>query len=374
MTSLSRRDFLGKFALLGAGALAGLPHRVALARSGHRALTLREKIAQLFVVSFVGPTLDYETLSLLDRHAIGGITLYANNCLSARQVHGLLSELQAAARYPLLINMDQEGGRVTRLHKGVPTFPAEAVYGRLASASRVYHDAATAARALHAIGLSMNLAPVVDVISNARSPIGVRSYGRNPHLDAQLSVAAIRGYQQHGLAATAKHFIGLGHTSIDSHRSLPTVTLSLPELEARDLIPFRAAIAAGVSTMMVAHVALPAIDPAYRPASLSPVIIDGVIRKTLGFKGAVITDSLTMGALPKGHEAEAAELAFLAGADLLLMATDGVVKTALIDEAIARVHRTVRTGQVSEARLDASVARIVGLKARYPAINAASLS
>lgn len=373
----SRREFLGS-AVLSTGAVLGLDASPRLrAPRAHRSerhlpLSLRDKVAQLFTISFVGTTLDYDTLNLLGRHAFGGVTLFANNCASAAQVHTLLSELQAAARYPMLINMDQEGGRVTRLRKGVPTFPAEAVYGRLDSTQRVFQDAAHSARALHAIGLSMNLAPVVDVLSNPKSPIGQRSYGSDPRLVARLSVAAIHGYQRHGLAATAKHFIGLGHTSTDAHHSLPTVNLSLEQLERIDLIPFRAAIAAGVSSVMVTHVALPAIDPVYRPASLSPVIIKGVIRRRLGFRGVIITDSLMMGALPKGHEPEAAERAFLAGADVLLMATDGHIPAPVIDEAVERVIRLLSSRRVSESRLDTSLARILALKTRYPAINARS--
>jgi len=332
--------------------------------------TLRERVAQLFVISFVGPTLSYDTLALLDRHAFGGVILYANNCVNASQVHTLLNDLQTVARYPMLVSMDQEGGKVVRLRKGVPTFPAEAAYGKIASAQKVLQDAAATAQALRPLGLSMNLAPVVDVLSNPKSPIGKRSYGSNPQLVAKLSVAAIQGYQQHGLAATAKHFLGLGHTSIDAHTALPTVRLTLQQFENVDLIPFRAAIAAGVSTIMVTHVALPGIDPVFRPASLSPVIINGVIRNRLGFKGVIMTDSLMMGALPKGQEPEAAVRAFQAGADVLLMAANGAVNPAVIDEAVERVTWLVYSGQASESRLNASVARIMALKQRYPAINA----
>lgn len=374
---LSRRDFLGRSALLGAGTIVGIeaPHVEAekvpsrLLQGRVRPMTLREKVAQLFVVSFVGTTLDYDTLALLDRHALGGVTLYANNCASAAQVRKLLTQLQVTARYPMLVSIDQEGGRVTRLRKGLQTFPAEAWYGKLNSTQRVYQDAAVTARELRAIGLSMNLAPVVDVVTNPKSPIGQRSYGSDPRLTARLSVAAIQAYQQHGLAATAKHFVGLGHTSIDAHRGLPTVTLSLQQFEQSDFIGFRAAIAAGVSSLMVTHVALPAIDPVYRPASLSPVVIQEVIRKRLGFTGVIITDSLMMGALPKGQEPQAAEQAFLAGADVLLMATDGKIAPAIIDEAVERVTRLVVSGQVAESRLEQSLTRILAVKTRYPAVN-----
>jgi beta-N-acetylhexosaminidase len=214
----------------------------------------------------------------------------------------------------------------------------------------------------------MNLAPVVDVLSNSRSPIGDRSYGSDPALVARLSAAAVRGYQQHGLAAAAKHFIGLGHTSIDSHQALPTVTQTLTQLERVDLVPFRSAIAAGVSALLVAHVALPAIDSMRRPASLSPVIIGGLIRKHLGFNGVVMTDSLAMGALPEGGTAAAAAQAVAAGADMLLISADHDIASGVIDDAIARVISAVRAGRVSESRLDSAVARILALKRVYPPV------
>jgi beta-N-acetylhexosaminidase len=271
------------------------------------------------------------------------------------------------ARFPLLVCTDQEGGRVVRIHDGAPQLPWEATYGRIGSHNLVYHDATASARALRALGLTMNLAPVVDVLDNPKSPIGWRSYGSDPALAAKLSVAAVRGYQHHGMAATAKHFVGLGHTSIDSHRSLPTVTVPMSKLAQTDLVPFRAAIAAGVSTVMVAHVALPAIDPVYRPASLSPVMIEGVLRGQLGFRGVVMTDSLIMGALPAGHEAEAAERALTAGADILLIAGERPIPVALIEESVARVTAGIAAGRIPESRLDTALARIAALKQRYPA-------
>jgi beta-N-acetylhexosaminidase len=328
--------------------------------------TLHQKVAQLFVISFQGLTAGHDILSLLERYTFGGVVLYSDNCRSAVQLRTLLAELQAVSRYPLLVCTDQEGGGVVRIHDGAPSFPWEATYGLLGSADRVYQDAATTARDLRSLGLTMNLAPVVDVLTNHKSPIGRRSYGSNPSLTAQLSAAAVRGYQQHGMASTAKHFVGLGHTSIDSHRALPTVTLTLAQLEARDFIPFRAAIAAGVSTILVAHVVLPAVDSVYRPASLSPVVIEGVLRTRLGFKGVVMTDSLMMGALPKGHEAEAAERAFAAGADILLISGKNRITAALVEESVERVVSAVLTGRIPQSRLDSALGRVLALKQRYP--------
>jgi beta-N-acetylhexosaminidase len=369
---ISRRGFL-ESSVLGAGALLGAGSPVFSTKSALAAAllpqTLHQKVAQLFIISFQGLSASHEILSLLDRYMFGGVVLYADNCHSATQIRTMLAELQAVARYPLLVCTDQEGGRVVRIRDGAPSFPWEATYGVLGSTDRVYQDAAMTARDLRGLGLTMNLAPVVDVLSNHTSPIGRRSYGSDPNLTARLSTAAIRGYQQHGMASTAKHFVGLGHTSIDSHRALPTVTLTLAQLEARDFIPFRAAIAAGVSSVMVAHVALPSVDSVYRPASLSPVVIEGVLRTRLGFKGVVMTDSLIMGALPKGHEAEAAERAFAAGADILLIGGKNHIPSALIEESVERVVAAISTGRIPQSRLDTALGRVLALKRRYaPAV------
>jgi beta-N-acetylhexosaminidase len=155
--------------------------------------TLQEKVGQLFVVSFRGTAPDVTFLSLLRRHSFGGVVLYARNYVSPGQLRALLGGLQQASSYPLLVCTDQEGGSIARLRRGVHTFPSEAVYGRIGSTDRVYADAATNAHDLHALGLTMNLAPVVDVLSNPRSPIGDRSYGSDPRLAARMTAAAVRG-------------------------------------------------------------------------------------------------------------------------------------------------------------------------------------
>lgn len=366
-SQFSRRTFLRRSLSLAAGVGVG---PTLLRPSVQRVpRTLRDKVAQLFVISFTGKVAGEEIVTLLEKYAFGGVILYEANCGTAEQVRTLTSSLQAVARYPLLICVDQEGGKVVRIKHGAPVFPSEAEYGRLASAAKVYADASTTANHLHSLGLTMNLAPVVDVLSNSRSPIGLRSYGSDPQLAARLSMAAIQGYQQHRLAATAKHFIGLGHTSIDSHRTLPTVRKTWQELEANDLIPFRSAISVGVSTILVAHVALPKIDPVARPASLSPVIIKSYIRGALGFKGVIMTDSLLMGAVPQGDEVAAAEQALIAGADILLLGVNGKVSSAVYAAAIERIVASVQAGRIPESWVDAALGRVLTLKQRYPAAN-----
>jgi len=359
---VNRRTFIAAGASLATAALFARP---AISRAAAPPRTLQGKVGQLFVISFAGTTASASLLAQLQKYHFGGVCLFARNCVSPAQITHLLRQIQGASSYPLLICTDQEGGEVVRIRNGAPAFPSEAYYGQIGSAARVFADATTTARDLHTLGLTLNLAPVVDVLSNPQSPIGTRSYGPNPQLDAQLSAAAVRGYQQHRLGATAKHFIGLGHTSVNSHQALPVVNRTLAQLEANDLIPFRAAIASGVSTLLVAHVSLPAIDPVHRPASLSPVIIGGVIRKHLGFNRVVMTDSLAMGAISVGT-AEAAQDALAAGADLLLIASDKNIPDGAFDAAYQRVLWAVKTGRIPESRLDSAVNRILALKRAYP--------
>lgn len=327
--------------------------------------TLHDKVAQLFVVSFGGTIPSPQFLSLLKSYPFGGVVLYSRNCVTAAQTRSLIAKLQSSSRFPLLVGVDQEGGLVVRVRNGAPVFPAESVYGQTGSATRVRVDAASTAVALRKLGFTINFAPVVDVLSNSKSFIGTRSYGPNPKLDAQLSAAAIQGYQQHGLAATAKHFIGLGHTTINSDNALPTVTQTWQQLQATDLVPFRAAIGAGVSTILVAHVALPRIDPVHRPASLSPVILTGKIRGTLGFKGVVMTDSLVSGAVP--GVSEAARRALIAGADLLLVSIDHDIPATVFTNAVDGIVSAVKKGQIKESVVDAALSRVLALKQRYPA-------
>jgi beta-N-acetylhexosaminidase len=367
-SQVSRRDFLGSALALtvgGAGPLRRTLHADAAPPPPPIPRTLREKVGQLFVISFKGLSADPSFLTFLRQNSIGGVTLFARNCGSPAQITTLTAQLQRASRFPLIVSVDQEGGDVARIRNGVHVFPSESYYGTVGSSARVRADAATTAHDLRALGITMNLAPVADILANPQSFIGSRSFGADPILAARLTGAAVQGYQQHGLAAVAKHFVGLGHTTVNSDNALPTVNRSLAQLERADFIPFRAAIAAGVSTVLVAHVVLPAIDPTLRPASLSPVVIGSLLRGRLGFKGVVMTDSLTAGALAGGHRSEAAEEAFAAGADLLLLATDHDFSYAIVENAIARIVAAIKAGRIPQSRLDASIARIAALKRRF---------
>jgi beta-N-acetylhexosaminidase len=258
----------------------------------------------------------------------------------------------------LLISTDQEGGAVVyRL-----TAPATAMPGNMAlGAGRSTTDARRSAKVigteLAAVGINQNYAPVADVNVNPANPvIGVRSAGSDPALVSRMVAAQVDGYHDGGVAAVAKHFPGHGDTAVDSHFGLPEVTHTRAELEAIDLPPFRAAIAEGVDTIMTAHVVVRSIDPSGAPATMSHPILTGLLRDELGYDGLIVTDALDMGGATGDYPPDVAPVrAFQAGADQLVLAPQ-------MDVAFDAVLGAVRRGEISERRLDESVARILRLK------------
>jgi len=323
-------------------------------------MTMTEKIGQLFMVPVDGTAL---TQMVHDWH-VGGLILYGGDIVSAPQGRALLASAQHAATVPLLVATDEEGGEVNQIPAaaGVQQMPAPEQYGRIGSADRVYQDALVTGRQLRALGVNMDLAPVLDVLVDPNSPIGDRSYGADPVLVTRLGTAAIRGYQAGRVAATAKHFLGLGSVSTDLHKDLPTISRDKRQLEQVELAPMRAAIAAGVAALMVTHAAIPALDPTNTPASLSRTIVDGYIRGHLGYHGLIITDSLAMGGLSTRvkSNAEATVRAIAAGNDMALISTD----PPTIRGALDAVEHAVATGRISPTTIDAAVRRVLALKAK----------
>jgi beta-N-acetylhexosaminidase len=348
-------------------------------------LTLDEKVGQLFVVAAHGTFMnegsaEYRELlrQVRDNH-VGGICWFLSNVYETAELN---RRLQAAAKTPLLLSADLEAGVGMRFEDTTywPWAMAVAATGDPALAQRQGRIAAEEARA---IGLNQIYAPVADVNRNPdNTVINVRSFGEDPGEVSRFVAAFVRGVQSAGVLATAKHFPGHGDTRTDSHRSLPVLDVSRERLEQVELPPFRAAIEAGVASVMVAHLSVPALDATPAPpragaardnpyttdsaevtangtvpASLSPAIVDGLLRGELGFRGLVITDAADMGALTDHYEAgEVAVRAILAGADQ-------VPKSGDTDGAIAAVKKALREGRISEKRLDAAVKRILAAKA-----------
>ncbi|MEJ2093036.1 MAG: beta-N-acetylhexosaminidase [Syntrophobacterales bacterium] len=284
-------------------------------------------VGPLFMVGLPGVKVDQEARELVRELRVGGIILFARNLETPEQVWELTRDLQQEARdsgdLPLLIAVDQEGGSVQRLKAPFTLIPAGRDLGQNSTAGQVEDWARTVGRELALVGINMNLAPVLDVARTPRCPLWDRSFGSDPEKVAALGEAAIRGYGQAKVLPVAKHFPGLGDTSVDSHQVLPTAQDPDPE-RTKDLLPFRRAMAAGVPAVMTAHLHVPLWDG--RPASLSSVALMDWLRQRLGYQGVIITDDLEMGAIAtKAAVPEAVCQALAAGSDLLLVCSPGPV-------------------------------------------------
>lgn len=325
-------------------------------------LSNRDKIAQLVMPWITGSYVSYDDTAFagvqrwVDSLNVGGIIVSIG---SPMDVAAKLNRLQRIAMLPLLVASDLESGSSFRLNGGTP-FPTNMGVAAAGSELDAYEMGRITALEGRAVGIHLTFAPVADVNNNPANPIiNTRSFGENPELVARLVAAEVKGLQENGMYATAKHFPGHGDTGTDSHISLPVIAADWSRLDSVELVPFRAAVKAGVTAVMSAHIALPGVDPGRsRPATVAPNILTGVLRDSLGFQGLIVTDALNMGALVNSYGAgEAAVLAFLAGADLLLQPADPAVT---IDAMVAALD----SGRFTLARLDSSVSRILDLKSR----------
>ena len=276
---------------------------------------------QLLMVGIPGPRMEGVARELVRDLRVGGVILFARNIESPEQVWELTRDLQrealAATGRPLLLAVDQEGGRVQRLKAPFTLIPAARDLGATSTPDEVERLARQVARELALVGLNVNLAPVLDVARSPACPQWDRAYSSTPETAANYAVAAIRGYMSGGIIPVAKHFPGLGDTLVDSHEILPLAQSGDPQREV-DLLPFRQAVAAGVPMVMTAHLAVPEWEA--RPATLSPVALQEWLRRRLGFDGVIITDDLEMGAIATKLPApQGAQEALAAGADLLLI-------------------------------------------------------
>lgn len=331
-------------------------------------MTLEQKVGQMVMAGFPGAAVGPEVTQLIRQHAVGGVILFARNVQNPYQVADLTRALQQMARssgagVPLFIAADQEGGIVVRIRDGVTVFPGAMALGATGSEEYAYQAGRVTGRELKALGINMNFAPVLDVNNNAANPvIGVRSFGEDPAAVARLGTAFIRGLQAEGVAATAKHFPGHGDTDTDSHIALPTVPHERARLDQVELVPFRAAIEAGVDAIMTAHVTFPAVDPTPgMPATLSHRVLTGLLREELGFKGLIVTDAMEMQAITSNFGiVEAAVRAVEAGADMVLVAWPADWYDAV--RVIQGLVQAARSGRISEERINASVRRILEYK------------
>ncbi|PZG87658.1 beta-N-acetylhexosaminidase, partial [Streptomyces sp. NTH33] len=369
-------------AVQGSGTAHAAPYDDRRLRALISRMTLEEKVGQLFVMRVYGHSatapdqadvdanlkeIGVRTAAeLIARYRVGGIIYFAwaHNTRDPHQIADLSNGIQKASLglprgLPMLVSTDQEHGIVARVGKPATLFPGAMAVGAGGSTGDARALGRVSGAELRAVGINQNYSPVADVNVNPANPvIGVRSFGADPDAVARLVAAEVKGYQNSGVAATAKHFPGHGDTVDDSHAKLPYIHHTREEWGRLDAPPFRAAVAAGIDSIMTAHIVVPALDASDDPATLSRPILTGILREELGYDGVVVTDSLGMeGVRTKYGDDRVPVLALKAGVDQLL-------NPPSLDVAWNAVLKAVRSGELTESRLDESILRILRLKAK----------
>lgn len=350
--------------------------RYDVVRHALETLTLEEKIGQMLMPDF--REFNHESVTkllpeieaLVKKYHIGGVILFRENVVTTAQTAQLIRDFQKASeKFGLLVSIDQEGGIVTRLQSETQ-FPGNMALGATRDPELSFRAGKAIGEELKALGINMNFAPVMDVNNNPDNPvIGVRSFSENPQLVAELGTAYIRGMQSAGVAATAKHFPGHGDTTVDSHLGLAEVPHPKERLFQLELLPFQEAMKQDIDAIMTAHVTFPEIDPSKAiseldgseiavPATLSRVVLTDLMRKQMGYEGVISTDAMDMKAIADHFgPVDAAVRAVKAGADIVLMPVG-------LQEVAEGFCDAVRSGEVSEGRINESVERILTLKAK----------
>jgi beta-N-acetylhexosaminidase len=327
-----------------------------------KSLPLRHKIAQLICIRTQGKFLNrqepefVELVKEITEAHVGGVVLFSGNIYESAE---LLNDLQSKSNLPLIVAADFERGASFRI-ADTTSFPWTMAIGATGSEEFAFQEGEITAQEARALGVHWIFAPTVDVNSNPENPvINIRSFGEDPQLVARLGAAFIRGARSRGVLTTAKHFPGHGDTATDSHIGLPMISADMERLQRVELAPFKSAISAGVDAIMTAHIAVPRLTgDSQMPATLSSGILDGLLRKSLGFDGLIVTDSLEMGAVTNRYwSGLVAVKALQAGADILLLPLD-------VDVVINEVERAVKRGDLLESQIDRSVGKILLAKSR----------
>ena len=333
-------------------------------------LALRREIGQILIAGFAGQQIPIELKALAREFGLGGVILFARNVADPEQVSELCYDAaRITPEIPAWASVDQEGGRVARLKSPFTEWPPMATLGRSGSVALAERFARALASELRSVGITLDFAPVLDVHTNLKNPIiGDRALAEKAADVASLGAAIVRAMQGERVAACGKHFPGHGDTSTDSHLELPLVEHPPERLREIEFLPFRAAIAAGVATIMTAHVLVPALDE-QRPATLSRPIISGILRHELGFDGVILSDDLEMKALAKDYSvAESAVLAIEAGCDGVLICSGDVESQVAALEAV--VH-AVEQERIPLGRIEDAIRRQKRAKERFLAAPAA---
>ncbi|HYO89172.1 MAG TPA: beta-N-acetylhexosaminidase [Candidatus Limnocylindrales bacterium] len=325
--------------------------------------SLETRVGQMLFAGFDGLEAPAYILDALRAGRLGGIILFARNVASPQQLAALTDSLKAASPYGVIISIDQEGGTVARLRDGFSESPgAMALASARDSEQWVETMSRMLALELRALGIHWDYAPVVDITYDAGNPsLGTRSFGSDAARVSRLAAAAVRGFQNTGIAASPKHFPGLGQTAVDTHIALPALDTPLDHLLHVDLLPYRAVLEAGASSVMITHVLYRALD-AEHPSTLSPVVVKRLLRGELGYDGVVTTDCLEMNAITDHYgAAEAAVLAALASIDALLFSHTRSRQEAAYDALLD----AVKSDRVPVQVIDDANRRLAAFKARY---------
>lgn len=332
-------------------------------------LSLRQRVAQMFIIHLFGPQLTEAGRDFLTDYQPGGLVLLGENIASPQVIAELTNSYQQtiveASGLPLFIAVDQEGGPISHLQDGFTVFPTPALLTATHDHQLAYQVGQAISSELGAVGINMNLAPVADLETNPNNPIiKRRSFGSDPEMVSSTVAPFVQGIQDTGILATAKHFPGHGDSTTDSHTSLPVIELSREHLETVELAPFRAAVQAEVAAIMVAHIWYPALEPQPEtPASLSFEIVTGLLRQEMGYEGLIVTDALDMDAIDTVYDYPGAVIkAIQAGVDLVISAH---VSLESQQQAIEAVVNAIQSGEISESRVNESARRILDAKSRF---------
>ena len=328
-------------------------------------MSLDEKLGQMVIVEFYGPTLNTDLMHMIQVSDIGGVLIENKNgnAVTRQQLVSLNQSMQAAAHIPLFISTDYEGGLVNELRRITGERPSEAAIGATHDPNVAYNAGLNAAKDMTGLGLNVNFMPIVDVLTNPNNPgLPDRTFGSDPQLVTQMGQAYLKGLTAGGVIGCLKHFPGLGSANLDPHFSLPPMNRSLATLNAVDFVPYTTMINEGIVPMvMVTHILNPQLDPNL-PTSLSPKVVTGILRDQLHFNGIIISDTLWMGGISNTYSlSQAAILAVKAGIDLIL-GPRGLQDTVTM---LANMKQAVMSGQLSLASINASVQRIIELKLQY---------
>ncbi len=323
-------------------------------------LTLEEKIGQMLIVSNPSTSMNESLQSLMDLKP-GGFILFRDNFVNFSQTNSLIDSITSTSDIPMILSIDQEGGRVQRL-KSLPDYsvsliPSMGNVGKTMNFDLAYDLGGVVAKELQVFGINMDFAPVLDVVSDPENRvIGDRSFGSDASVVSNMGIAFGKGLKDQGVIPVYKHFPGHGNTKTDSHYDLPVVTKTKSELLESDLIPFQNVIREGAEVIMVGHLAVPTLTDNQEPASLSYEVITKLLKEEMKYGGLVITDALNMQAITKNYsEEEIYRMAILAGVDLLLMPKNPKMAVSIIQDMVLN-------GTIPLSRIDESVFKILSFK------------